>query len=150
MIMSQKQYACFSAAIKAETGRQAFGRLDTGTSTCAIGGALKALGISYKNASCCEEWASPMVALYPYMGKGSHGCPACGEISEEACLWGIVIHLNDIHRWTREAVADWLYAEEEKLGFVTLTEETKALKPEMIAESNSLNTTVSLALVSKK
>jgi hypothetical protein len=34
----------------------------------------------------------------------------------------IAVHLNNYHKWTREAIADWLESEEEKLGYVTLTE----------------------------
>jgi hypothetical protein len=34
----------------------------------------------------------------------------------------MIWHLNDHHGWTREQIADWLYSEEEKLGFVTLVE----------------------------
>lgn len=36
----------------------------------------------------------------------------------------IIVHLNNHDRWTREQIADWLEGEEEKLGYVTLVEET--------------------------
>jgi len=34
-------------------------------------------------------------------------CPACGVVGERG-ISQIVGHLNDQHRWTREAIADWV------------------------------------------
>lgn len=33
-------------------------------------------------------------------------CPACSHEARIFC--GLVAHLNDNHRWTREAIADWV------------------------------------------
>ena len=33
-------------------------------------------------------------------------CPAC--LMDEIDLADTIIHLNDMHRWTREAIADWV------------------------------------------
>ncbi len=70
-------------------------------------------------------------------------CPVVGCImcDPPAVIDFIIRHLNDQHEWTREQIADWLYAEEEKLGFVTVIE-SEALKPEMIAEQQPEKVTV--------
>ncbi len=36
-------------------------------------------------------------------------CPHCGY---DAPRLGIVVHLNDHHRWTREQIADWVESQE--------------------------------------
>jgi hypothetical protein len=41
-------------------------------------------------------------------------CPRCGR--EEEKPFHIIIHLNDHHRWSREAIADWVEVLEAKLG----------------------------------
>lgn len=49
-----------------------------------------------------------------------------------ATIFNVAVHLNNHHQWTREAIADWLESEEEKLGFVTLIEsESELSKPEL-------------------
>jgi hypothetical protein len=37
-------------------------------------------------------------------------CPVCKDTEDEfeEMLWDIIQHLNDIHKWTRESIADWL------------------------------------------
>jgi hypothetical protein len=32
----------------------------------------------------------------------------CEEEGEELCLWDMIQHLNDGHKWTRERIADWV------------------------------------------
>lgn len=37
------------------------------------------------------------------------GCPTCGiRCMHVDCTAVLVMHLNDVHRWTREAIADWI------------------------------------------
>lgn len=36
-------------------------------------------------------------------------CPACA-IEKHGTLGSAIIHLNDFHKWTREAIADWIEA----------------------------------------
>lgn len=82
--------------------KQYFGALmDTwpnATATCAMGAAIEGGGWDRNN-----------------IGPAPKKCPACGV--ERSCERGgysgspsfsAIAHLNDDHRWTREAIADWL------------------------------------------
>lgn len=74
-------------------GKQAFGRAyGANGSACANGAAMQAVG----GYSIWVEW--------PWL-RTDVTCPAC-KLSGTT---GVAIaHLNDIHRWTREAIADWV------------------------------------------
>jgi hypothetical protein len=50
----------------------------------------------------------------------------------------VIFHLNDDHLWTREQIADWLESEEEKLGFITLTETESQTESKVLSESKDL------------
>lgn len=51
----------------------------------------------------------------------------------EARLWGIVIYLNDIERWTREQIADWIETLDEVPSF-EVKDETELFKtPSLVA-----------------
>lgn len=92
-----------------------------------------------------SEWAAycpTFRALYGYLATVAVPPCGCAEIegaedsygvrSTRHNLMNIMVHLNNEHRWTREAIADWLESEEEKLGFVTLIEsESELSKPEL-------------------
>jgi len=45
-----------------------------------------------------------MEETLPELKSANIMCPACGATGY---LAGIMIHLNDIHTWTREAIAEW-------------------------------------------
>jgi len=114
----QKHYAAMSEAIRegAKLGPQAFGTWRIDNRTCVMGAASEAVfGPHLENGVS-------LVDLWPYIGKNSARCPECKDEDYLSC---VMVHLNDEHRWTREQIADWLYAEEEKLGFITLTEANK-------------------------
>lgn len=49
--------------------------------------------------------SDPFERLLPDAGRMSVTCPICHVVGR---LPQIVIDLNDCHRWTREAIADWL------------------------------------------
>lgn len=54
-------------------------------------------------------------------------CPA--EATGTSCetkrlLWGVVIHLNDVHEWSRDTIADWLETLDIDLTFPTTEEES--------------------------
>lgn len=77
---------------------------------------------------------SEVYRLYPYLDAYVADCPACGGGAPS--LARVMFHLNDDHKWTREAIADWLESEEEKLGFVTLVEsESKVEAAESVTVS---------------
>lgn len=109
---------------------QTFGWLSRDGGMCALGSGLYTLGF--------REPADPLEifdainhtlnASYPYMiDHRKVFCPngnilTCHGEDEHWCLRELVLHLNDTHKWTREAIADWLETEEEKLGYETLVE----------------------------
>jgi hypothetical protein len=118
---------------------QAFHRffdVETG-GTCATGAALEAIFEEpFTNELLIERWDEVLDALstdYSYMGKLKVEMPCeCDQLYDgpsdtdpEGRIHKadtIAVHLNNHHKWTREAIADWLEAEEEKLGYVTLVE----------------------------
>ncbi len=85
---------------------QGYGQLYAMGKTCAFGAALDAVGHLSDRAFFGSEWSD----LFPEMGNaGRWLCPACH--SRDVVLHGIscaVVHLNDVHHWTREGIADWL------------------------------------------
>jgi len=119
----EKRYAYYSAAIRAgiSMGRQTFDRWGGAHgAACALGSGLRALGVPATSASA----SSVFYTHYRYMTapRTTH-CPAEGlKCANFTSLRDAAMHLNDYHRWSRERIADWLYAEEEKLGFITLIE----------------------------
>ena len=118
----KKHYACFSAAIRdgATIRPQGYGCfLDNGKS-CALGaGAEAVFGQANNYDAVC--------LLYPYLQQEGGPCPECGA-GDGSYMASILYHLNDTHKWTREAVADWLEAEEGKLKAVPKIQETASLK----------------------
>lgn len=117
-----KLFAAFSEAIRegAKLRPQFFGYQGAANgSSCAILAGIEAITDSLASSGNYNEAIDP----YPYLDTyENHLCPAtyCEEYA--GTLLAICWHLNDAHKWTREAIADWLETEEEKLGFVTLTE----------------------------
>lgn len=121
-----KHYACFSAAIRdgaklREQGRGSLFRSDT---TCAIGAGLEAIGGEELLEVALKATDFYAGRLFPYLETESK-CPEA-ECTDESSvcdsLTNLIWHLNDYHYWTREQIADWLDAKEEKLGFTTLVE----------------------------
>ena len=65
--------------------------------TCALG-AAKVAGYPIRDL---DRWSQAAVIT----------CPACGISwwgGLGRCLYGAIEHLNDVHRWTREAIADFV------------------------------------------
>lgn len=136
---TRKQYAYFSAAIRdgAKLRPQAYHE-ESGYGSCAIEAGCHAMtGVAETAYRLIER-------VYPYMGTALAPCPAISCKSDSWRDWSVpgrvgkltslCWHLNDYHNWSREHIADWLYAEEEKLGFVTLIE------PEIqVATSNEVS-----------
>ena len=110
-----KQYCCFSEAIRdgAKLRPQAYGA-HRGYASCALEAGIEAIGGEFAwsdKAQLCER--------FPYMRTVVTAPPFRSRISLFDACW----QLNDCEKWTREQIADWLFVEEEKLGFVTLIEE---------------------------
>lgn len=107
----------YSEAIRlgAMLGPQAFGclrrRMKSGTQYCASGGALEAIG---KFPACSGDGGLIIWQTWPWAEARLADLP-CG------CFGGTttteaVFHLNDIHRWTRERIADWVETIEREHG----------------------------------
>lgn len=119
----KKHYASFSEAIRAAIGvipQSFFGasaramlKVDDGK-MCAIeaGGAL--IGVQPREFGPDYE---AFEYLYPYL-KTFADCPRCNDYCDT--LTNLIWHLNDCHQASFGEIADWLYAEEERLGYVTL------------------------------
>lgn len=56
-------------------------------------------------------------ALFPALNEQA-SCPACAKLNDSTTgtIDKMIIHLNDVHTWTREAVADWLESLDVDLG----------------------------------
>lgn len=126
--MSQKQYAYFSAAIRdgAQIRPQAFWGFFRDGGSCAVGAGLEVCEIKPRESCLIPQ---KLWRAFPYLQKGVFACPdeGCDDLDMKLNEWSavsIMAHLNDTHKWTREAIADWLFLEEEKLGFITLTEDS--------------------------
>jgi len=55
--------------------------------------------------------------LFPALNEQAT-CPACAKLDDNTTgtIDKMIIHLNDVHTWTREAVADWLESLDVDLG----------------------------------
>jgi hypothetical protein len=95
--------------------RQGFGDFRTyggvnGVRTCALGAALAAVGVTELPTIIADEgvyyalfWRWPYVQV-----RRVTTCPSgvCGHAAIP--LNELIAHLNDMHRWTRERIADWV------------------------------------------
>jgi hypothetical protein len=127
------KYCSLSSAIRAGSalGPQAFDRwFGKNGATCALGAARVAeFGLEH-------EGGIDLGAIWPYCITAYASCPdgGCSEYGKVR-IFGLVVHLNDFHRWTRDQIADWLESEEEKLGYITLVESEKARTPVLAAKA---------------
>lgn len=55
--------------------------------------------------------------LFPALNEQA-SCPACAKLDDKTTgtIDKMIIHLNDVHTWTREAIADWLESLDVDLG----------------------------------
>ena len=93
------------------TSLQAFGVMKNyaNGNTCALGAAREAMGLE---AWCALKWPQQDVA-----------CPVCQQIRFVVCgftsylssgLFHAIGHVNDVHRWTRPQIADWVELQEQR------------------------------------
>ena len=71
--------------------------------TCALGAAFLALGT--EGSFFGPEWC---------LGNIPADCPQCRHKLKNSVQ--VITHLNDYHRWSRSAIADWVETLEVKLG----------------------------------
>lgn len=78
--------------------------------TCAVGSALVAIG----KAGVGNNRAYPsLLREFPWLSNPGYVCPVCGSKSHTL---EVIWHLNDIHDWTRESIADWVTTIEEQMA----------------------------------
>ena len=70
---------------------------------CAIGGALQSIGQQLTGGFVLDNYAR-FSRAWPWTDRDGY-CPACGSPNQ---MFGVVYHLNDIHRWSREQIAAWV------------------------------------------
>lgn len=73
--------------------------------TCANAGALDAVG---KDDFVDRIW--------PWAGQKNAVCPVCKTGPPNSVVWLVANHLNDLHLWTRDQIADWVASQERKLA----------------------------------
>lgn len=121
----------FSEAIRlgAMLRPQCFNAMYKNNGSCALGAAREAVGAS--NAASfvtCIVW--------PWTGT-LHNCPVGCDANQiypganKSCVTTIVVHLNDVHHWTRERIADWV----------------ESIEPDAAADVETIDTALALALV---
>lgn len=96
---------------------QAYGTLSDGIGTCALGaayeavGALDATGALVRDSHLKTEQITGRYIL--------HESPCRCPLAFRWMVFDLVPHLNDVHKWTREAIAEWVEtvenAEEQKM-----------------------------------
>lgn len=89
--------------------------------TCALGAAAEACSIDARTVGQVDiarlseqhEWSLEKFYEVP--------CPVCdvnhGDCDDE----NVIAHLNDVHRWTRERIADWVETVENKQAATAVT-----------------------------
>lgn len=121
-----KHFCSFGEAMRegAKLAPQYFGSSvnEERTATCAYGAGVHAI-VGTLDAITFETF-DPFGA-YPYLLTLHANCPADDCDQKRIHLFLMIFHLNDHHQWGREAIADWLEKEEEKIGYVTLSVESE-------------------------
>lgn len=111
---------------------QGTGSLMQGGHTCALGAALDAVGVFAAGGGFVGMYAVDL--RWPWIGiQGRRSCPACSVSTPTICCGSVaacVIHLNDDHRWTREAIADWVAQQEDALGIIDDGQQATVPTPE--------------------
>lgn len=101
---------------------QAFGYFKKGDgSTCALGSAAEAAGFTFKGEQCVIgiELDEFLRAKFPALAGHKQvpfTCPDCHEGLISTYFSTIIAHVNDVHKWSREKIADWVEKEEDQLG----------------------------------
>src|ERR1041384_7086595 len=97
---------------------QGFGRYGvradgpTAVRTCALGAAADAIGMLDRLMPVDDRAVVSLASAFPaewHLLEESvigSACPVCGAVHQT--LAGVIAHVNDRHRWTREAIADWI------------------------------------------
>ena len=103
---------------------QAFGVLSDGKRrTCAWGSAYQAIGVIDSAGEIDEEKCKVIPQMWDVVAAHSPVvCPVNGCDKVPAALMSAVnagttiTHLNDVHRWSRERIADWVESIEREIS----------------------------------
>lgn len=90
---------------------QTFFALKNEFGTCALGAAIDGGGVIGNSMFTLME-KFPLARILQSMPCSNIGCP------DPACLGNtmpIIPHLNDDHKWSREAIAEWIKTKEDKI-----------------------------------
>lgn len=78
-------------------------------SALSVGGYIDENGTAYLNSTLVGGGEPQELNVLKKMLKQRVDCPGCdNEDWKDFDLKSVIIHLNDKHKWTREAIADWL------------------------------------------
>ncbi len=115
----------FSEAIRLGSTmfKQGFGGFfPTPDSACALGAALAALGLVGRNKKT-RIWSEGLLSELPC------GCPICNTPREaQETIVRVVAHLNDVHKWTMNQIADWVEIQENRLEAISVEESVEELE----------------------
>jgi hypothetical protein len=94
-------------------GRQIYGALVTSDGgSCAVGAACMAVGIIPAKYIMSLDQHTKMKNMFPTLYlRGEINSPCDCVFPFEGfgiSIYGIITHLNDAHKWTRERIADWV------------------------------------------
>ena len=115
--------------------KQAFGNLlraDGSGDRCALGAAYHAAGINMILTNGARfltgevyipQDASSPFQIFPIFFKSVDLPCDCHSNNSGYNVFGAVPHLNDYHRWSREAIAEWVETVEDKLESIDIPPE---------------------------
>ncbi len=136
--MSEQKVMPLSQAIRlgATLKPQAFGFFYKDGGSCAMGAAYDAIGLLTNALNDIylypirmeKEW--DMIINYIYTKR----CPVCLFSIYNSASSANIAHLNDVHKWTRERIADFVeQCEKELASAETIQEEAKEQKIQEIS-----------------
>jgi hypothetical protein len=88
------------------TTRQAFGIMfgRDGVSACALGAAAYAIGLTSEHPHTLDI---RLYRRFPIV-RSITRCPECSDAYSWDSGLGVITHMNDAHRLSREVIADWV------------------------------------------
>jgi hypothetical protein len=108
MMMKLSEAIRLGAMMKPQAFGPQIGSSTTKDKSCALQAASEALSLTWTHATAAY---SELFNLYPFL-RQSAICPMTGLIHDDTMQ--TIYLLNDVHKWTREAIADWVETIEEK------------------------------------
>ena len=86
---------------------QGFGGLLFKGRTCAMGAAYAAVGLRERMGVAHMLLMLNGSPWWQFLNEPAPVCPEC-EVGSGTIMYGLILHLNDGHRWTRERIADYI------------------------------------------